>query len=99
MKPSFVAGFAPIVRDAAASKAFWGDALGIARQDLDTVALRPALPASPSTPASSIATSTGLTRLTSVSTPTTETIATTSSTAILARSVFTGPRPSHRPLP
>lgn len=29
MKPSFVAGFAPIVRDVEASKAFWGDALGI----------------------------------------------------------------------
>ena len=29
MKPTFVAGFAPIVKDVAASKAFWGDALGI----------------------------------------------------------------------
>jgi catechol 2,3-dioxygenase-like lactoylglutathione lyase family enzyme len=29
MKPSFVAGFAPIVKDVAASKAFWGDGLGI----------------------------------------------------------------------
>jgi catechol 2,3-dioxygenase-like lactoylglutathione lyase family enzyme len=29
VKPSFVAGFAPIVRDVAASKAFWGDGLGI----------------------------------------------------------------------
>lgn len=29
MKPAFVAGFAPIVRDVAASKSFWGDALGI----------------------------------------------------------------------
>ncbi len=29
MKPRFVAGFAPIVKDPAASKAFWGDALGI----------------------------------------------------------------------
>jgi catechol 2,3-dioxygenase-like lactoylglutathione lyase family enzyme len=29
MKPAFVAGFAPIVKDVAASKAFWGDALGI----------------------------------------------------------------------
>ena len=34
MKPSFVAGFAPIVRDAAASKAFWGDALGIALNEI-----------------------------------------------------------------
>jgi catechol 2,3-dioxygenase-like lactoylglutathione lyase family enzyme len=29
VKPAFVAGFAPIVKDVAASRAFWGDALGI----------------------------------------------------------------------
>lgn len=29
MKPAFVAGFAPIVKDAEASRAFWGDGLGI----------------------------------------------------------------------
>lgn len=29
MKPSFVAGFGPIVRDVGASRAFWGDGLGI----------------------------------------------------------------------
>jgi catechol 2,3-dioxygenase-like lactoylglutathione lyase family enzyme len=29
MKPSFVAGFAPIVKDVEASRAFWGDGLGI----------------------------------------------------------------------
>lgn len=29
MKPSFVAGFAPIVRDVEASRAFWADGLGI----------------------------------------------------------------------
>lgn len=29
MKPSFVAGFGPIVRDVAASKKFWGAGLGI----------------------------------------------------------------------
>lgn len=29
MKPSFVAGFGPIVSDVGASRAFWGDGLGI----------------------------------------------------------------------
>ncbi|HEX6138918.1 MAG TPA: VOC family protein [Candidatus Limnocylindria bacterium] len=29
MKPSFVAGFGPIVRDTEASRAFWGSGLGI----------------------------------------------------------------------
>lgn len=29
MKISFVAGFGPVVRDVAASRAFWGDGLGI----------------------------------------------------------------------
>ena len=29
MKPAFVAGFGPIVRDVDASRAFWGDGLGI----------------------------------------------------------------------
>ncbi len=29
MKPSFVAGFGPIVRDIEQSRAFWGDGLGI----------------------------------------------------------------------
>ncbi len=29
MKPSFVAGFGPIVRDVDASRAFWGEGLGI----------------------------------------------------------------------
>jgi len=29
VRPSFVAGFAPIVRDVEASRAFWGDGLGI----------------------------------------------------------------------
>ena len=29
MKVSFVAGFGPVVRDVAASRAFWGDGLGI----------------------------------------------------------------------
>lgn len=29
MKPSFVAGFAPIVKDVEASRAFWADGLGI----------------------------------------------------------------------
>ena len=29
MKPAFVAGFGPIVRDSATSRAFWGDGLGI----------------------------------------------------------------------
>jgi catechol 2,3-dioxygenase-like lactoylglutathione lyase family enzyme len=34
VKPSFVAGFAPIVKDVAASKAFWGDALGISFNEI-----------------------------------------------------------------
>ncbi len=29
MKPAFVAGFGPIVKDAEASRAFWGEGLGI----------------------------------------------------------------------
>ena len=33
MKPSFVAGLAPIVHDVAASKAFWGDGLGIPMEE------------------------------------------------------------------
>ncbi|MBA3688791.1 MAG: glyoxalase [Chloroflexi bacterium] len=33
MKPAFVAGFGPIVRDTAASRAFWGDGLGIALEE------------------------------------------------------------------
>jgi catechol 2,3-dioxygenase-like lactoylglutathione lyase family enzyme len=33
MKPAFVAGFGPIVRDTDASRAFWGDGLGIALKE------------------------------------------------------------------
>ena len=33
MKPSFVAGFAPIVKDVEASRAFWADGLGIAFEE------------------------------------------------------------------
>jgi catechol 2,3-dioxygenase-like lactoylglutathione lyase family enzyme len=33
MKPSFVAGFGPIVRDVEASRAFWGAGLGIALKE------------------------------------------------------------------
>lgn len=33
MKPSFVAGFAPIVKDVEASRAFWGDGLGITLEE------------------------------------------------------------------
>jgi catechol 2,3-dioxygenase-like lactoylglutathione lyase family enzyme len=35
LKPLFVAGFGPIVRDGAASRSFWGEALGI---DLEEIA-------------------------------------------------------------
>ena len=35
MKPAFVAGFGPIVQDGAASRSFWGQALGI---DLEEIA-------------------------------------------------------------
>jgi catechol 2,3-dioxygenase-like lactoylglutathione lyase family enzyme len=35
MKPSFVAGFGPIVRDGATSRAFWSEALGL---DLEEIA-------------------------------------------------------------
>lgn len=33
MRVSFIAGFGPIVRDTDASRAFWGDGLGIALQE------------------------------------------------------------------
>jgi catechol 2,3-dioxygenase-like lactoylglutathione lyase family enzyme len=33
MRPAFVAGFAPIVRDVEASKSFWGEALGIEMEE------------------------------------------------------------------
>jgi catechol 2,3-dioxygenase-like lactoylglutathione lyase family enzyme len=33
MKISFIAGFGPIVRDVAASRAFWGDGLGITLEE------------------------------------------------------------------
>ena len=33
MKPSFVAGFGPIVRDMDASRAFWGEGLGIGLEE------------------------------------------------------------------
>lgn len=38
MRPAFVAGFGPIVRDTAASRAFWGDGLGIALWPLSQAA-------------------------------------------------------------
>ncbi len=34
MKPSFVAGFGPIVRDVEGSRAFWGGAMGITFEEL-----------------------------------------------------------------
>ena len=36
MKVAFVAGFGPIVRDLAASRAFYGEGLGIALEEIST---------------------------------------------------------------
>ena len=36
MKIAFVAGFGPIVRDVAASRAFYGEGLGIALEEIST---------------------------------------------------------------